>query len=122
LFSAQLGYLNSIPEGWGKTSRLELALERKEDLQLPKLGREVYLVEALKALGYTSHVFEGERPLSWKDVYYYKETFDPLLNKWEVETLLEMSADYLNAKIEGVNPLCIPPVDRDNVEPTSANQ
>lgn len=93
--------------------------DRGLDNQLPVLGPEKYLVDTLSSIGYTITDTMGERPIDWKDVYYYQSSLDLKFDKWEIETLISMSTDFMLAQKEGVNPLCVPPVERVNADSSS---
>lgn len=81
-------------------------------LQLPEIETGGYLLEALFEVGPTSKSEMSEGPVSWTELLSYSDCAGTVSEPWEFKLLHKMSSAYLAAKIEGTDPLCIPPTER----------
>lgn len=71
-----------------------------------------HLVDALSDLG-RYHTSDGGRsPLTWAEIGAYASATGLISEAWEMRIVREMSEAYLQGLNEGVNPLSIPPTER----------
>lgn len=99
-------------------TRLELMTSRAEkkggtaETGLPKLPAGGYLVDAMMRLGPTRSNGMAETPTDWDIILPFAQATGRLSEAWEFEALADMCVAFHRGKVEGENPLCIPPVER----------
>ena len=98
-------------------TRLEIMKIQKDkgravDFGLPDIDEGRYIIEAMNRLGPTRAAGMGEGPTDWDIIWPWAQATGRLSEPWEMETLADMCAGYHRARIEGEDPLSIPPVDR----------
>lgn len=97
-------------------TRLEKMEKEGEEPQLTVNGDEYsWLLEAMIQAGPTTFdANANERCLTWGEINDYGEAVQTLTEPWMKVVVFELSRAYLLGKIEGKNPLSIPPNQRED--------
>lgn len=86
--------------------------QEQAETGLPELSAGAYLVDAMMVMGPTRSNGMGEVPADWDVILPFVSVTGRLSESWEIETLADMCRVYARGKVEGENPLSIPPVER----------
>lgn len=86
--------------------------QERADTGLPELSAGEYLAEAMMVIGPTRSNGMGEAATDWDIILPFVSATGRLSERWEIETLADMCRIYASGKVEGENPLSIPPVER----------
>jgi hypothetical protein len=73
-----------------------------------------YLTDTLRDLGFIARDgLGGEQALEWPTLWAYGQATGALVEAWEYTVLRDMSQAYLRGRIEGMEPLSMPPAMRE---------
>lgn len=79
-----------------------------------ELSAGQYLADALLDLGCIARDgMDGEQVLDWPVLWAYGQATGAIAEPWEYTALRDMSRAYLTGRIEGADPLSMPPARRD---------
>lgn len=111
----QAGWLSACIEYNDKRPPKTRAQEYIENGKAPPFIECVngsYLADALADLGWYSVSDAGRSALTWVEIGAYASATGLISEPWEMQIVRDMSQAYLKGLAEGVNPLSIPPADR----------
>lgn len=86
--------------------------QERAETGLPELSAGEYIVEAMMVMGPIRSSGMGEAATDWDIILPFVSVTGRLSERWEIETLADMCRIYAAGKVEGENPLSIPPVER----------
>jgi hypothetical protein len=111
LWAAQTGWNSATPKGWHCTQG-KMAEKSGEAVDV-ELSAGQYLADVLTDLGFVARDgMGGEHALDWPVLWAYGQATGAVAEPWEYTALRDMSRAYLTGRIEGADPLSMPPAKR----------
>jgi len=110
----QLAYYHAVPSGSEK-ARIETVMRDINDnpiLDLPKIGKEIYLVSLLYSAGTHAQTGNGIVGLSWQEIKAWQEVTGFGLYSWELQIIKEMSRAYATEYYQACQKGAEPPYSR----------
>ena len=95
-----------------KKSRLEMAQEDGQPVELPDVVAFDHLPEAMMRLGPVKSTGMGERPADWPEIDAFARATGRIGSAWEAETLFDMCRVYMSERQDGGDPFRVAPVAR----------